>query len=187
MEEIWKDIPRFEGIYQASNLGNIRTCENKTTYTAKHGIRHWKQRTLKFKPSTTNNKKLKQGMGYRVDLWKNGKNKSYLVARLIATTFLDDLIKTKMTVNHKDGNRLNNNINNLEWLSLADNIRHGFENNFCKQCNTRLKNTVTQKILIFSSRSKASEFLKRSPNYISLCISKNRKITDKNNIIWKIV
>ena len=47
--EIWKDIPRYPG-YQAPNLGRIRT-HNKTTYTERHGERHWKDRILKFKPS----------------------------------------------------------------------------------------------------------------------------------------
>lgn len=49
MEEIWKDIPRYKG-YQASNFGRIRT-HNKTTYTKRHGERHWKDRILEFKPS----------------------------------------------------------------------------------------------------------------------------------------
>ena len=48
-QEIWKDIPDYEGIYQASNLGRIRTASNKTTHSVRHGIRHWEQRILKFK------------------------------------------------------------------------------------------------------------------------------------------
>lgn len=98
--EIWKDIPNYPG-YQASNLGRIRTY-NKVTYTKMHGERHWKDRILKFKPYTTTNQRSKQGMGYRVSLWKNGKEKTLLVARLVATTFLENLIDTKMTVNHKN-------------------------------------------------------------------------------------
>nr|DAW95243.1 MAG TPA: NUMOD4 motif protein [Bacteriophage sp.] len=49
MEEIWKDIPDYEGIYQASNLGRIRTAPNKTTYTELRGVRHWKMRIMKGK------------------------------------------------------------------------------------------------------------------------------------------
>ena len=98
--EIWKDIPNYPG-YQASNLGRIRT-HNKITYTKRHGERHWKDKILSFKPSTSSRKNIKQGMGYRVDLWKNGKPKTLLVARIIATTFLENLIDTKMTVNHKN-------------------------------------------------------------------------------------
>lgn len=92
-KEIWKDIPKYEG-YQASNLGRIRT-HNKITYTKKHGVRHWKDRILKYKSVNSNT-------GYRVDLWINGEPKTFLVARLVATTFLEDLIETSMTVNHKN-------------------------------------------------------------------------------------
>ena len=76
MEEIWKDIPNYNG-YQVSNLGRIRT-HNKITFTKKHGLRHWKDRILSFKPFTNSNQKSKQGMGYRVDLWKDGKPKTRL-------------------------------------------------------------------------------------------------------------
>lgn len=125
MEE-WRDIKDYEG-YQVSNIGRVRT-HNKTTYTQRHGIRHWKDRVLSFKPSTNTSQKSKQGMGYRVDLWKNGKPKTLLVARLVATTFLKDFIDTEMTVNHKNGNRLDNRVENLEWLTRKDNIRYGFQN-----------------------------------------------------------
>lgn len=172
MEEIWKDIKNFEG-YQVSNLGRIRT-HNKTTYTQKHGIRQWKDKILKFKPFTTSNQKSSQGMGYRIDLWKNGKPKSFLVARLVATTFLEDLIDTNMTVNHKNGDRLDNRVENLEWLSRADNIRYGFENNQYKQISITLYNDNEK--LRFRSISQASLFLKRSSNYISKCIKNNQKI-----------
>ena len=88
MKEIWKDIPNYKG-YQASNLGRIRTY-NKITYTKLHGERHWKNRILKFKPTAKNNR-IKQGGGYRVSLWKNGKCKDFLVARIIAVGSLAGL------------------------------------------------------------------------------------------------
>ena len=61
MEEIWKDIPNYNG-YQVSNLGKIRTF-NKVTYTKKHGKRQWKNRVLKYKFKS-------YSPGFRVDLWK---------------------------------------------------------------------------------------------------------------------
>lgn len=137
MEEIWKDIPGYKG-YQASSLGRIRT-HNKITYTKKHGYRHWKDKIMKFKPSTYGNKSTKQGIGYRITLWKDGKSKDFLVARIIATTFLENLIETKMTVNHKNGNRLDNRVSNLEWLSRKDNIRYGFENGQYPQAKANKK------------------------------------------------
>lgn len=168
----------YEG-YQASNLGRIRT-HNKMTHTKRHGIRYWEDRILKFKPSTTSKQKQKQGIGYRVDLWKNGKPKTLLVARLIATTFLENLIDTKMTVNHKDGNRLNNNIKNLEWLSRADNIKYGFKNGQYKQQGIILYNKEEKKH--FRSLSLASQFIGRSNSYISNKIKNNKKIISSNGI-----
>lgn len=168
----------YEG-YQASNYGRIRT-HNKITYVKKHGYRSWKDRVLKFKPSTSSNQKSKQGMGYRVDLWKNGKPKTLLVARLVATTFLENLIDTNMTINHKDGNRLNNKVENLEWLSRADNIKYGFENNQYQQQSIILYNEKEN--LKFRSLSQASLFLKRNAGYISNCIKHERTIISKEGI-----
>ena len=122
--EVWKDIPGYEGLYEASSYGNIRSKEGKTTSSATCSKRVWKQRIMK--------QKYRKGTNGRLDamitLWKNGSPHYYLVSRLIASTFCDNLLYTSMTVNHKDGNPLNNNADNLEWLSVADNIRYGFEN-----------------------------------------------------------
>ena len=156
--------------------GRIRTY-NKITYTKRHGYRCLKNRILSFKPPTNLSQKSKQGMGYRVDLWKNGKPHSLLVARIIATTFLEDLINTKMTVNHKDGNRLNNKVDNLEWLSIADNIRYGFNNNQYPQKQTILYNGNTK--LEFNSQAKASLFLGRNVGYINNCIKQSRNAKSK--------
>lgn len=180
--EIWKDIPRYPG-YQASNLGRIRTF-NKVTFTKRHGERHWQNRILKFKPSIST-KKIKKGPGYRVSLWKNGKSKDFLVARLIATTFLEDFIETEMTVNHKNGDRLDNRVENLEWLSRSENIRYGFENGQYKQYRTILYNENEK--IEFRSQSLASSFLGRKNGYIRNCLKSNRKIVSKNGIEYKAI
>ena len=174
--EIWKDIPNFEG-YQASNLGRIRT-HNKTTYTQKHGVRHWKDRILKQKYSS-------KDKCYRVELWKDGQHKTLLVHRLIASTFLENHLESSLTVNHKDGNRRNNNVINLEWMSLQNNIQHGFENNLYPQINCILTADNGEKIE-FNSLAKASKFIQRSNGYISNCIKKQRNIISKNGKSYKI-
>lgn len=164
----------YEG-YQASNYGQIRSY-NKITLTKYHGSRHWKNKILKYKSQEY------YKTGYRVTLWKDGKPKDFLVARLVATTFLENLIDTPMTVNHKDGNRLNNKIDNLEWLTRADNIKYGFENNQYKQQKILLFNDEEKKE--FRSLSQANSFLGRNHNYINNCIKNNRKIISSDGIIY---
>ncbi len=168
-KEIWKDVADYEGLYQVSNFGRIRTCEDKTTYTKRHGIRHWKQRVLK--PKICKASKSKFRYDARVDLWKDGKHKTFLVARLVAITFLGN---SNLTVNHKDGNSLNNNVENLEWCSLGENIRKGFDIGLYPQIKVSLINKITNEQYIFRSMSLASSFIQKSSSYISSCIKRNK-------------
>lgn len=167
-KEIWKDIPTYEGIYQASSWGRIRTAPGKTTTNKRYSKRVWKVRVLKGRGYNTN-------MGLRVSLWKDGKCKDWLVARLVAMTFLG-FPKESDTVNHKNGNRLDNRIENLEWLSLADNIRHAFNTGLMPYKKIKLYNEECE--LIFRSLTKASEHIGRNSGYISLCLKRKTKILD---------
>lgn len=178
MEEIWKDIPNYEG-YQVSNLGRIRTY-NKITYTKKHGERHWKDKILKYKGKT-------YIPGYRVDLWKNGKPNTLLVARLVAFTFYnEDINNHKLTVDHLDGNRFNNNINNLELVSLKENIKRGFEKGLYKnQKKVKIIDKKDNKEIIFKSMTKASIYIKQNKGYISEKSKKN--IYENEKYIWKLL
>lgn len=117
MQEIWKDIPNYEGLYQVSNLGNIKSLskiiERKNGY--KLSI---KERNIK--------KWLANNGYYMVSLWKNSKGKFITIHRLVAQAFLDN--KTNLPcINHKDGNKLNNNINNLEWCSYGYNEKEAYK------------------------------------------------------------
>lgn len=169
--EIWKDIPNYEGLYQASSYGRIRTCENKTTFTPKLGERHWKQRLLKGRGDNYKT-------GKRVALWKDGKFKDFLVARLVATTFLGEPTKTANTVNHINGNRMDNRVENLEWLSIGDNVRHAFETGLMPYKKVKLYNNNCE--LIFTSMAKASVYIGRNNRYISHCLKHGQKITSKS-------
>lgn len=102
--EIWKDIAGYEGLYQVSNLGNVRSLNWSNTGVIK---------LVALK---------KHNRGYlHVLLYKGKRCKSFLVHRLVADTFMPCSDKT-MTVNHIDENPLNNHLDNLEWCSLKENI-----------------------------------------------------------------
>lgn len=176
MEE-WKDIPNYDG-YQVSNLGRVRT-HNKTTYTLKHGIRKWKDRILKFKGETYET-------GYRVDLWKDGKPKSFLVARLVAFTFNDiDINNHQLTVDHIDCNRFNNNLYNLEIVSLKENIQRAFKNNLMPTKSIRLIDKQNNETYEFNSLSSASKFLKKNNSYLSTKLQRNKYENDLYK--WELI
>lgn len=179
MTEIWKDIVGYENIYEVSSYGRVRTAVGKTTYTERHGVRHWKQRYLKNKTP--------KGRDVRVSLWKDGKTKSFLVHRLVAFAFIPE-IEGKTSINHKDGNPKNNHVDNLEWCNHLENNRHAFENNLMTTQNeTILINHTTKEKHSFRSMVVASFFLGRNRGYIHNCLRKNRKITDANGNEYKAI
>lgn len=177
MEEIWKDIKNYNG-YQVSNLGRVRT-KNKISYAKKHGERHWKDRILKYKGSGYRT-------GYAVDLWKNGKPKTFLVARLVAFTFFEKDINDKsLTVDHLDGNRFNNNINNLELVSLKENIQRAFKNGLMPYKKVMITNKNNNHQFVYRSMAEASLKINRSHSYISNKLKKG--INENKTFKWELV
>jgi len=179
--EIWKDIQDYPG-YQVSDLGRVRTY-NKITFAKKHGERHWKDRILKQKRST--NKYGRQD--YRVELWNNGKHKTFLVARLVAFTFFEEDIKnSSLTVNHINGNSLDNRITNLELVPLRENIQHEFRTGLCNnQIKVKIKDKTTGTIIYPSSLSEGSKLIYKSHGYLSDKINNN--IFEDERYCWELV
>lgn len=105
MKEVWRDIPGYEGYYQASNLGNIKSLPKK-----------YKPLGRILKPQQRNNYLI-------VSLSRDGKSKSQSVHRIIMKTFKGE---SNLTVNHIDGNKHNNKLENLEYCTPRDNARHVF-------------------------------------------------------------
>ena len=127
--EIWKDIKNYEGIYQINNFGKIKSAYKKG--------------------NNCNNKILKVSYTYngyeRVGLSKNNKTKKYLVHRLVAETFIPNP-NNYPCINHKDENKQNNNINNLEWCTRSYNINYGNRNNNLNKEIVTIKYTNINKI-----------------------------------------
>ena len=97
MEEIWKDVPDTNGRYEASTLGRIRVKESKYLISYSNSTSHYDKCAIN--------------------------RKSIKVHRIIAKTFLP-IVEGKNEVNHKDFNRKNNRVDNLEWVSRRENHTH---------------------------------------------------------------
>jgi hypothetical protein len=119
--EEWRAIPGYEGIYEASSIGRIRTAAGKTTTSTRHGVRVWQQRILhqKWARRRTSGK-----MDARITLYKDKRAKTWLVSRLICAAFHGG--HYDLTVDHLDNNSMNNRADNLEWVTRAENIKRGF-------------------------------------------------------------
>lgn len=120
MIEEWLPIKNYEGLYEVSNLGRIKNCNRSSKN--KNGFRNIKERILK-----QGNYIGKTNRGYMmVTLSKNCIKETKQVHKLVAEAFIEK-ITNKNCINHIDGNKQNNNINNLEWCTYKENTIHMFK------------------------------------------------------------
>ena len=120
--EIWKDCVGYEGKYQVSNLGNVRSISNnKGTY---------QERLLSQRQTTTSNY-------LYVNFTVKDVTTHHSVHRLVAKAFIANP-SNKATVNHIDGNKLNNNVCNLEWNTYSENLKHAYANGLNKASRSAL-------------------------------------------------
>ena len=167
MEE-WRSIPGYEMLYEVSSKGRIRTCEGKVTSNERYSHRVWHQRIMKQK--CTANRYGRRDC--RVSLWKDGHEKTLLVARLVALAFCDGYSEG-MTVNHIDGNPLNNQASNLEWCTRNENIRKGFEDGLYSTAKQISLIDKDGNVHSFRSQSAASRFLGKGDSYLANKIHRN--------------
>lgn len=117
--EVWKDIEGYEDFYQISNMGNVKSYDRIKYCPIKNqnGKILIKGHLLKLHTGTT---------GYKsIVLYKNKTKARFLIHRLVATAFIPNTFNER-TVNHKDGDKSNNKVTNLEWLSYSDNFKHSY-------------------------------------------------------------
>ncbi len=124
MEEIWKDIEGYEGIYQISNLGRVRSLDRIVT---RKGTPGYRGESGQFFPGQILKHKISKFGYHRIGLFKNRKQKFLLIHRLVAKAFIPNP-ENKRAVNHKNGIKSNNKVQNLEWCTNKENSLHAKDN-----------------------------------------------------------
>lgn len=163
MEEIWKNVVGYEGVYQVSNLGNLK-------------------RLFKNKERMLSGREDKDGY-IEVILSRKQSKKFCRLHRLVAEAFIPN-IDNKPQVNHKDRNKKNNKVENLEWVTCSENTIHTFETGRQVRVKSIEQYSKDMKyIKEWESIKQASITLGISNNNISSCCS--GKLGTAGGYIWK--
>lgn len=182
MQEIWKDVPSYEGLYQISNLGNVKSLE-KTWYVGKRlTSKRIKKDSLIYQRTDRDGYKI-------VSFRKNSNIKYFKVHRLVAQIFIKNK-DNKPEVNHADGDKSNNSVSNLEWVTRKENVLHASKNNLLK---TGSNCSWATPILQFSKEGvfiREWDYIKQAADELSLnksCISATCSKLQKTSggFIWK--
>lgn len=164
--EIWKDIKDYEGLYQINNYGIIKSLPKQD------GFYYLKEKILK----PVNN------YGYlRIILTKNKFKKNHFIHKLVAETFIPNPNKYPI-VNHIDGNKQNNCVDNLEWCNHKKNTEHAVRNNLIKHHKIAQYNKSGDLIKIYDSRYDIKNI--DSSSITKVC---NGKRKTAGGYIWKYV
>ena len=125
MEEVWKDIEGYEGLYQVSSLGRVKSL--KRLITRKYGYKKREQRINEKLLRFSNNSK-----GYsQFKINKLGKQKTFRAHTLVARAFIPNHKKHE-EINHKNGIKTDNRVENLEWCTRQENIDHAWKKGLVK-------------------------------------------------------
>lgn len=132
-KEFWRDIPGYEEFYRISDWGRVKSLARMVGHNW-GGLKQLREKIMEGRPS----------MGYRsVTLRKDGEARTVHVHRLVWLAFCGEM-PTGLEINHKDGNRANNHLDNIEAVSHGDNIRHAFQNGMVSLGENRKHTKLTR-------------------------------------------
>lgn len=172
MEEIWKDIKGYEGLYQVSNLGNIKSLE-KIQVFPNGGLNIRKEKALK--PNKMSN-------GYLNVRLYNSKQKGYGIHRLVAQAFIPNP-NNYSQVNHIDGNKQNNFVDNLEWCDASYNQKHAIQTGLKKVHKVKQYDLKGNYIKTWKSIKEITNYYNISHACIINCC--NGKLEKTHNYKWQ--
>ncbi len=166
MEEVWKDVVDYEGFYQVSSLGRIKGCERIIKHP-KGGNRILKEKFRSLANDTD---------GYKiVDLYKNGKGKIMKVHRLVSMAFIENP-ENKSQVNHINGIKYDNNVDNLEWSTSHENMQHAYTTGLMKP------NINNEKSVLMYSKD-TNEFICSFVSIVKASKHLNCRASDVGNVL----
>ena len=149
--EIWKDVKGYEGYYEVSSMGRVRRKPGFVNSRIKNNNKRFvKSHILKAN--------LKSNGYLTVSLSKQHRKKTMLVHRLVAFAFIENDDCTKIVVNHKNCNKQDNRLENLEWVTQKENTCHASRNDLLKTVN-RKKIKCKQLNMIFNGSYEAAEYI----------------------------
>jgi len=150
MEEIWKPIANYEGLYEVSSLGRIKSLKHYAEYGEEKRKRIRNERILNLTKAAS-----KKATYWRVGLYKEGKQKLFFVHRVVAEAFIPNT-SGKPHIGHINNNPSDNSVHNLEWCTIAENNKHrkksGHYEVGSKVHNAKLKETEAS-IILHSKKS----------------------------------
>lgn len=166
-QEIWKDIIGFEKLYQVSNLGRIKSLEREEICNRIKTIYRRYRKEIILKPFCSTNSPYPF-----VLLRNNNKTNNIRIHRLVAKAFIPR-VENKFYINHKDGDKTNNRVENLEWCTQKENVQHSWKTGLSKfkhnkQYYIDKKNVETQRInkLIILQYDLVGNFIREWKNQI---------------------